>query len=517
LISDSDIEEIAPPSISNEPEVHTQDATIANPEFLQSIEDSIECYHTLSLAPAIPTHSPIELPSEISRLSPHRPPIPLLAGFEDEDVHPTWVFQKDRGRAAEVASALYEIVKARHRKQETTNLWVQSRIGGMLALCRLYSHPNSTLSWTLASDLAAKTVGHGSPTYARKLRRWVIEFERQGMGYTSLPLTQHGRFDTRRLLDEDISTKIHEHLLKLRKDRPFFKAEDIVDYIATPEMQVAMGTKATAISTRTAQRWLKGIGWRYGEMSKGMYIDGHERKDVVEYRAWFLAEYKKLERRMRRYDGDGNIEKLPDLQEGERVIREVTHDESTFYANDRRKQGYWHPEEGKKPVRKDEGTSIMVADFLTPEIGRLRDETRCAQWNGCSGVADSPLCSVKLGSSSKQANLVMGTGRMVMSSHKHTRQSKSLSASGLGNKAYFCMIMQPYTRNDQPVLSQQRRCPGVHSDGSPVLAQGCATGNFLMARLSHCIIPMTTQPSLVSSKGWNKFYVNAAFSPPIER
>jgi len=37
---------------------------------------------------------------------------------------------------------------------------------------------------------------------------------------------------------------------------------------------------------------------------------------------------------MKRWDRDGNIDQLPELQEGEQVIREVTHNESTFYAND---------------------------------------------------------------------------------------------------------------------------------------------------------------------------------------
>ena len=77
---------------------------------------------------------------------------------------------------------------------------------------------------------------------------------------------------------------------------------------------------------------------------------------------------------MRRFRRDGSIKKEPDLQEGECPIREVTHDESTFYANDQRKQGYWHPDEARAPVRKDEGSSIMVADLLTPEIGRLKDD-----------------------------------------------------------------------------------------------------------------------------------------------
>ena len=284
-----------------------------------------------------------------------------------------WVFTKDRSQAARVAMALHAIVRTRHRKHETTNLWVQHRINGMLALCHLFSSPGSKYTWTEASELAATALGRGT-TFARKLRRWVIEFEREGMVYEVLPLTRHGRFDTRRLFDEDLSRKIQEYLLQLRNTKKYFKAEDVVDIVASPEMQAAMGTRTTTISKTTAHRWLKRNGWRYGRAPNGMYIDGHERGDVVEYREWFLAEYGGLERRMRRYSSDGAIEKEPELREGERVIREVTHDESTFYANDRRKHGYWHPNEAKAPVRKEEGTSIMVADFLTPETGRLMDE-----------------------------------------------------------------------------------------------------------------------------------------------
>jgi hypothetical protein len=194
------------------------------------------------------------------------------------------------------------------------------------------------------------------------------------MVYEALPLTRHGRFDTRRLFDEDLSRKIQEYLLQLRKTKRYFKSKDLIDFIASPEMQAAMGTRTTSISKRTAHRWLKNMDWRYGRAPNGMYIDGHERDDVVEYRTWFLAEYSRLERQMRRYNSDGVVEKEPELREGEQAIREVTHDESTFYANDRRKQGYWHPNEAKAPVRKEEGSSIMVADFLTPETGRLKDD-----------------------------------------------------------------------------------------------------------------------------------------------
>ena len=110
---------------------------------------------------------------------------------------------------------------------------------------------------------------------------------------------------------------IHEFLLELCKHQPFFKAEDIVKFIAMPEMQSAMGTKATMICERTAQCWIRRMGWRYGKMLNGMYVDGHERKDVIAYHSWFLVEYKKLERQMKRWDRDGNIDQLPELQEGE--------------------------------------------------------------------------------------------------------------------------------------------------------------------------------------------------------
>jgi len=34
----------------------------------------------------------------------------------------------------------------------------------------------------------------------------------------------------------------------------------------------------------TAQQWLLSLGWRCTRVKKGVYMDGHERPDVVEYR-----------------------------------------------------------------------------------------------------------------------------------------------------------------------------------------------------------------------------------------
>jgi hypothetical protein len=114
---------------------------------------------------------------------------------------------------------------------------------------------------------------------------------------------------------------------------------------------------------------------------------------------------------MRRYNSDGVVEE-PRLQEGERVICEITHNESTFYANNQRRQGYWHPNKAKAPVRKEEGSSIMVADFLTPEIGRLKDNVEYMRLNNVLGCKLQGLTafSVKHGCSSKQAKAAMAIG-----------------------------------------------------------------------------------------------------------
>ena len=50
------------------------------------------------------------------------------------------------------------------------------------------------------------------------------------------------------------------------------------------------------LSERTARRWLIKLGWRRTVVRKGVYMDGHEREDVVKYRQEvFLPVMKKFE------------------------------------------------------------------------------------------------------------------------------------------------------------------------------------------------------------------------------
>ena len=73
-------------------------------------------------------------------------------------------------------------------------------------------------------------------------------------------------------------------------------AEDVVDYVASPQIQVKLGSKARGISIRTARRWLKKLNWQYGCKRNRMYIDGHEREDVIQYRNEFLKHWHEYEK-----------------------------------------------------------------------------------------------------------------------------------------------------------------------------------------------------------------------------
>ena len=63
----------------------------------------------------------------------------------------------------------------------------------------------------------------------------------------------------------------------------YIRAEDVVDYVTSPQIQAKLGSKAHGISIRMARHWLKKLDWRYGHKQNGMYINGHEREDVVQY------------------------------------------------------------------------------------------------------------------------------------------------------------------------------------------------------------------------------------------
>ena len=94
---------------------------------------------------------------------------------------------------------------------------------------------------------------------------------------------------------------------------------------------------------------------------------------------------------MRQWTKDGTLETIYEESEGPndpgtglprhslhpgRWIVIWVHDESTFYANDRHVLHWVHSSESAKPYAKGEGASQMVADFVSPDYGWLREKNR---------------------------------------------------------------------------------------------------------------------------------------------
>src|SRR6267154_3318880 len=107
--------------------------------------------------------------------------------------------------------------------------------------------------------------------------------------------------------NEDIAGEIKTSIME-KAGVGFLKAQDIVDIVASPKMQdmfARKGISKPSISIKTGHRWLKKLGWTYKKLKNGMYLDGHERSDVVEYRQGFVKQWMGHERRFHQWDNDG--------------------------------------------------------------------------------------------------------------------------------------------------------------------------------------------------------------------
>ena len=258
------------------------------------------------------------------------------------------------------------------------DLVTRRRIQGMSGLLNLYLDEGQNLSWRKTSVLVSKAQGQGD-THARRIREWTVKF----LQSRALPLHRLGQARWSVLSDEDIAGEIKLQLIDKAK-KGFVKADDLVDLVASPKMQQAFSEKGIckpSISKKTATRWLQKLDWRYQSTRNGMYIDGHEREDVVAYRREFVERWATYDKRFHKWDNDGrelprpNGFPVPDGMPFRLVL--VTHDESTFYQNDRRKIAWAQKTSRPTPQPKGDGQSIMISDFLTSEWGPLRDGDEC--------------------------------------------------------------------------------------------------------------------------------------------
>ena len=169
----------------------------------------------------------------------------------------------------------------------------------MIGFLQFYSTMND-IGWKEASLLAAQADGFGTKS-ARNLCHWVWEILEDPQ---SEPVSKHSSRKSR-ILDEDFSRAIQLHLQTL--GTKYFSANDIVHFLEQPEVKQKFNLKRTP-DERTVRNWLKVMEYRYGPGKKGMYIDGHEQEDIVEYRQnIFLPWWYLMEPQMMKWMIDGTV------------------------------------------------------------------------------------------------------------------------------------------------------------------------------------------------------------------
>ncbi|KJA19534.1 hypothetical protein HYPSUDRAFT_204573 [Hypholoma sublateritium FD-334 SS-4] len=189
--------------------------------------------------------------------------------------------------------------------------------------------------------------------------------------FEQLPAENRGGVRSARTLlqDERVKKRVLDYLQSLPTGKVTPKRlQEAVNSEILPDLGI---TPKKPIGTRTARRWLIKLGWRYTQVRKGVYMDGHERADVVEYRQQiFLPLMAQFEARMVHYEGPELTRVAPNLAPGEREIIPNFHDESSFHGNEEVRSLWLRKDE--QPLRKKgRGRLIHVSAFINPETGRL--------------------------------------------------------------------------------------------------------------------------------------------------
>ena len=107
-------------------------------------------------------------------------------------------------------------------------------------------------------------------------------------------------------------------------------------------------------------------------IGRTVYFDGHEREDVIEYRQIWAKRMMGYLELSQQYDpNDVSVEVPLVLPVGQKQHVLVTHDESTFYANDYQKQA-WLENDESYCLPKSQGRSIMISEFHCKCHGTMR-------------------------------------------------------------------------------------------------------------------------------------------------
>lgn len=167
--------------------------------------------------------------------------------------------------------------------------------------------------------------------FARRVRALACHYQT----FEQLPQEKRGgRREARSFLhDESVQSHCRTWLSNVPTGQVTpHELQHAIEAIIFPELGIV---PKQPISLRMAQRWLIKLGWCRTVIRKGVYMDGHEREDVVKYcNKIYLPKMLAFERRMVKFEGPDLVRVEPTLEPGERHIKPYYHDECCFHVND---------------------------------------------------------------------------------------------------------------------------------------------------------------------------------------
>ena len=216
-------------------------------------------------------------------------------------------------------------------KDPDIDLWRRARLEGMVSMLNMFTNAQSRTynQWGASACQAAIGMGRG-----RQCARQLRELNRAFLADRKiLPINPYGDWNKSLLVNENILNEIKIYLLSLGNE---ITAKKLQDFLHQADIKEKYGIERD-ISHKTACRYLQALGYRYQSTPKGQYVDGHEREDVITYRKKvFLPKWKKFMDRMVTWDKE--LKEYPPSARQEKRVIAWFHDESIFYAHDRKKK-----------------------------------------------------------------------------------------------------------------------------------------------------------------------------------
>ena len=206
----------------------------------------------------------------------------------------------------------------------------------------------------------------------RTVRQWRKDFVSNGGEFSEY---RRGKYQRYVILDDEEYKEMAVTWVRANKNikgRPNMTAATFRSWVVSvllPQVRLHHPQVPADVSTRTTARWLHQLGFAPSSTKKGVYIDGHERSDVVDYRKIYLRKLEALESTHAPHPPTSD-EPPPEPSDRRKLVL-IFHDESTFHSNDG--QGWMWAEKGKQPIKpKSQGRGIMVSDFVDEHNGYLR-------------------------------------------------------------------------------------------------------------------------------------------------